>query len=141
MGVGTHRPQDVTFSFAGIPISGYMSGTYITATKNEDAFALTIGSTGQGALAQTHDESGTVVFVLEQTAEVNAALSALHEAHKAGGDGVFPLGIKDLSGADTVSAETAWIRKSADIEYSNEITGREWTIESDNLKILPGGNP
>jgi hypothetical protein len=141
MGVNTYRPADVTLVFNGIPITGFMDGTFITAEKNNDAFALNVGSTGTGARAQTQDESGTVVFVLQQTAEANAALSALHELDKASGDGVGALACKDLSGVDTIGAETAWIRKVANMEYGNEISGREWTIETDNLVMIPGGNP
>ncbi|KKM68186.1 hypothetical protein LCGC14_1463410 [marine sediment metagenome] len=141
MGVATHRPSSVTLVFNGIPISGFMDGTYVALTKNTDAFALKMGATGTGARAQTQDESGTCVFTLLQTSEVNAALTAMHKLDKNAGDGVGPLACKDLSGADTASAETAWIRKVADVEYSNEIMGREWTIETDNLDLSPGGNP
>lgn len=141
MGVLTYRPADVTLVFAGVPITGFAEGTMITVAKASDGFNLNMGSTGTGARAQSHDESGTITFRLQQTAEVNAALTALHEADKASGNGVFPVGMKDLSGADTVAAQTAWITKIPDMEYSNEINAREWVIASDNLVMAPGGNP
>ena len=137
----TYRPQDVIMTFNGIPFSGFMDGTMITAEKNNEAFALNIGSTGAGARAQTSDESGRVTVRLQQTSPVNAALSALHELDKASGDGIGPLAIKDLSGADVVAAASAWIVTTTTLEYSNEITVREWIFESENLQILPGGNP
>lgn len=139
--VDTFRPADVTAVFAGIPWEGYAEGTMITAAKNNDGFNLSVGSTGSGARAQSSDESGTVVVRFQQTATVNALLSAQHELDKASGDGVGPFLCKDLSGADVIAAESMWIRKVADVEYGNEIVAREWTLESDNLVITPGGNP
>ena len=140
MSVQTYRPKAVTVVFNGIPIEGFAEGTFIEAEKNEDAFALSVGSTGSGARAQTHDESGTVTVTLQQTSLTNAALSAMHKLDKAGGDGVGPLRVRDLSsGTELVAAETAWIRKVPNMGYSNDISPREWVFETDNLEMNPGG--
>lgn len=141
MGVETYRPADVTVVFAGIPLNGFVEGEFITAVKNSDAYNLNVGSTGKGARAQNADESGRVTIRLQQTAPENGLLSALHEIDKATGNGVGPFSMKDLSGLDAVAAESMWIVKVPDMTEGNEISGREWILESDNLRILLGGNP
>ncbi len=141
MPVPTKRPSDLIMVWNGIPITDYAPGTYIEWARNADAFALTVGSGGSAARAASSDRSGTVTVTLLQTSPVNAALSAAAVLDETTGDGVGPLLIKDLSGADVVSAESAWIRKQPDGEESNEVTNRVWVFESDALIINLGGNP
>lgn len=137
----TFRPGDLTVIFGSGPITGFMDGEFLSAEKNSDAFNLKVGATGKGARNQTHDESGTVTFTLLATSADNATLTAIHEADKAGGDGVFPFLCKDLSGLDVIGAERMWIRKAPVVKYSGEVQGREWVLETDNLELAPGGNP
>jgi len=141
MPIGTKRAADMTVVWNGIPIVGFANGTYLEYGRNSDAYALTVGSAGDGARAATGDKSGFVRFVLLQTSPTNAALSAAAALDEASGDGVGPLAVKDLGGADVIAAATAWIKKLPDGEESNEITNRTWELETDNLEIFYGGNP
>jgi hypothetical protein len=141
MPVPTHRPQDVTVAFAGVPISGFAPGTYVSWERNNDSFNLAVGSAGEGGRAASGDKSGTVTVTLLQTSTVNGVLSALMNADELTGDGVGLLLVKDLSGATVVSAAAAWIRKHPAGELSNELTNREWVFETNELEIFDGGNP
>lgn len=137
----TFRPQDVTVVFAGIPISGFAPGTFVAWARNNDSFALTVGSAGEAGRAASGDKSGTVTLTLLQTSPVNGVLSALAKADEETGDGVGLLAVKDLSGLTIIIGVSAWIRKLADGELSNENTNREWVFETDELEIFDGGNP
>lgn len=146
MGLGTYLPDEVTLVACGIPISGFAEGTFITVEYNEDAFTLANGSDGESTRTRTGNNSGTIAFVLMQSAQVNGLLAALHTIDKTtpGGDGIAPSFIKDNSGTllnqTLVAAEKSWIRKMANVEFANEQTGREWTIESNDLLVAVGGN-
>jgi len=141
MGTPTKRAEDITLVWNGIPISGFADGTYIEYGRRSDAFNLKVGSGGYGARAATADKSGFVRFTLYQTAPENALLSAAAALDEASGDGVGALLMKDLGGLDTVTAESAWVKKMPDGEESNEVTNRVWELESDRLDIFYGGNP
>lgn len=141
MPIETLRPQDYTVVFNGVPISGFMPGTFIEWSRNTESFRQIVGSDGSGARAASADRSGTVTLTLKQTSPSNGPLSGFASLDENTGDGVGPLAIKDLGGLDAIAAATAWIQKPADGEVSNEITGRQWIFETDNLEIFLGGNP
>lgn len=140
MTVATYQPDFVTVAFAGIPITGYAPGSFVSAARNNDSWNLSVGSGGDGTRAKSGDKSGRVTLTLLGSSKSNAALSALATLDERTGAGVGPLLVKDLSGADVITAGSAWIVKPADQEKSNEETNREWVIEALNLEIVNGGN-
>lgn len=137
----TFRPQDVTVVFAGIPISGFAKGTFVSWARNSDSFTPSVGSAGEGGRAASGDKSGSVTLTTMQTSPVNGVLSALAKADEETGDGVGLLAIKDLSGLSIITGPEAWLRKPADGELSNELTNREWIFDMIELEIFDGGNP
>ncbi len=142
MALHTYDPSQVTIIFAGVPVSGFGEGTFVSVERNEDSFALQVGADGEATRAKSNNRSGTVTVTLIQSSIVNDAFSALValDENSPGGDGIGPLLIKDLSGRTLVAAETAWIRKPATVEFAREATEREWVIETDRLNIFAGGN-
>lgn len=140
MTVANYRAEEVTVAFAGIPITGFAAGSFVNAVRNNDSWNLTVGSGGEGARSSSGDRSGRITITLLATSASNAALSAQAALDEASGDGIGPVLVKDLSGADVITAETAWIVKPADQEKSNEISNREWILETDKLEIYSGGN-
>ncbi len=141
MPANTFRFDDVTVAFAGVPISGFAPDTSIQWSRNTDAYTIAVGAGGEAGRAGSADKSGTVTLTLLQTSPVNGVLSALAAADELTGDGVGLLVIKDLSGLTVISAATAWIRKLPDGALGGELQNREWVFETDNLKVLDGGNP
>lgn len=138
----TYDFSQVSVILGGITLSGFHEGTPVKVAYDEDAFSLLIGADGDGARSKTNNRSGTITFSLLQTSAANAQLSALHALDIAGknGDGVVPLLIKDNSGFSLHTAQTAWIKKFADATYGRDTEVREWTIQTDNLDSLIGGN-
>lgn len=140
MTVKNYDPALVQMIFAGASIEGLADGTFLTAARNNQSFELSTGADGEGARAKSNDKSGTVVFTLLQTSASNDILAALALLDELQGDGVSPLMIKDLNGTTLVTAETAWVQKPADVERAKTISDTEWTIETNNLQIFPGGS-
>lgn len=139
--VKSYDPAEVQVIIAGIKISGFADGTFVTAARKNASFALIVGSDGEGARAKSNDRSATVTVTLLQTSDSNDALSALLNLDELSSDGVGALMIKDNSGRLLLSAETAWIEKPPDAEFAREITNRVWVIETNELTGLWGGNP
>jgi len=136
----TFDPKNVTIVAGGHIVGGYADGTFVTAERNRDAFSLTVGADGEGARAKSNDKSGRITLTLLQSSASNDVLSGYATAEEfVGGGGQFPIIIKDNSGTTLVEAATAWIVKKPAVEFGNEISDREWIIESDDLDLLVGG--
>ena len=141
MSVKTYNLGAVDVIFAGIPFEGFADGTVVTVARTNQISTGLVGGDGEGARAMSNDRSGTVTVVLMQTSATNLALSAIAKADEdSGGQGVFPLMVKDGSGLSIAQSETAWLQKIADAEYGRELTNRTWVIETDDLDSVIGGN-
>jgi hypothetical protein len=139
--LATYNPAEVTIVFAGIPISGFAEGTFVSVERNEDSYAMQVGADGNATRAKSNNRSGRVTLTLIQSSVSNDALSAQAKLDELNdGDGIGPLLIKDLSGRTVIQAEQAWIVKPATVEYGREASEREWVIESDALDMDVAGN-
>jgi hypothetical protein len=140
MTVATYQPDLVTVAFNGVPITGFAPDTFISAERNNDSWSLSVGSGGDATRAKMGDKSGRVTLTLLDSSASNAVLSAIQQTDQAAGTGVGALLVKDLSGADVVTAGTAWIVRPPTLEKASASSNREWVFESDNLEIFAGGN-
>jgi hypothetical protein len=140
--LGTYQPDQVALIAVGVPITGYAPGTFITAERNEDSFALSVGADGDACRTRTNNLSGRITFTLLQSSASNILLSAIAntDERSPAGDGILPSTVKDNSGTTLLTAENSWIVKPANVEYSNETTNREWVVETNELNMLVGGN-
>jgi hypothetical protein len=134
----TFDPKDYSLIVGGHIVEGFADGTFLLASRNRDTFALTVGADGEAARAKSNDKSGTLVFTLLQTSASNTVLSGFAQADELSNGGTVPVLVKDNNGDTVIEAAIAWVRKPADVELSNEITNREWTIESGNMTMLVG---
>lgn len=141
MTVKTYQPDLVAFSFRGVPITGFAPGTFISAARNNDSWAINVGSGGDATRTKTGDKSGRITLTLLAESESNAYLDSQEKLDQLSGTGLGPILVKDLSGGDTITAGTAWIVKPPDQEKANEGSNREWMFETDNLEIINAGIP
>jgi len=137
----TYNPKKVLATWGAILFDGYADGVFLEAERNNDSVNLAVGSAGNAARAISNDRSGIITVTLLQSSLINAALSAAYKLDELSGDGVFPFFIKDLSGVDLVSAESAWIQKPSPASYGREVENRVWIFETDVLDIIVGGIP
>lgn len=141
MSLLTYDPKQVTLIVGVVPVTGFISGSFIKVSYNETAFKLSMGVYGEGSRAKNNNQSGKFVFSLQQTAASNGLLTAQHLIDFNSVNGLaVPILLKDLSGASIFSCECGWCEKIADVTYANEIQGYEWSFETDKLISVPGGN-
>ena len=96
--VKTYDPKMVVITFGVIPISGYAEGTFVSVNRSGDAFVKSKGAGGDVERINKNQGDFEVTVTLQQTATVNAELSAALAADQVTNAGVFPLTIKDLLG-------------------------------------------
>lgn len=133
--VKQYDPKEVTQIMAGDILDGYADGTFITVERNEDSASYQRGAQGGGTRVLTSDRSGRVTMTLQQTSPSNAVLDAQRIAMEIGNVGIFSFLGKDNLGGDRWAAATAWVVKPATLEYANELSNREWIVETDELNL------
>lgn len=140
MAAKTYDPSQVAIIVGGFQITGFADGSFVTIARNADAFALYVGTDGEGTRAKSNNKSGRITLTLAQSSDSNAILSGIAAADELSNNGIVPVLIKDNSGVSLFAAETAWIVKSPDSEFGREVGTREWILETDNLAVFVGGN-
>lgn len=140
MAVHEYDPGKVDISFAGLPITGFASGTFITAEREADAYTKSIGADGEATRTRNRNISGMVTLTLTQTALSNQDLSLLAVVDEETGTGVAPLMVKDNAGNSIYLAAEAWIRKVPNGEFGDEAGNREWVFDCATIDMFSAGN-
>lgn len=140
MAVKTYDPAGLNVIVGGNIMSGFADGTLVRVERNSDLWTVQVGSDGEGTRSKSNDRSGRITISLMQTSESNDVLSALALVDEQTNAGAVPIEIKDVNGTSLHIAETAWIVKPADAEYSKEAGPREWVFETDILVSFVGSN-
>lgn len=138
---GTYDPSKVIVTIGGVIVSGFGDGDFITAKYDEDRYKKYSGADGEVSRSKTASRAGSVEVVLAQTSKANDELSALFNLALFGGtDGVFPIGVADLSGRTVIAAAKCWIKTAPDATFGVEVTDRTWTFDTADLSFQIGGN-
>ena len=143
MAVKTYNPKKVAVVVGGptgAVMSGFAEGEFVTVTMDEDKWELKVGTDGEGTRSKQNNNSATVKIMLMQSSDSNLVLQGFLNSDKLSDAGIFPLMIKDSSGRSLYMAEQAWIQKQPEAKFSKGVETREWTIRTDNMIPLEGGN-
>ncbi len=132
-------PKNCTVSFAGIPLSGFASGTFIKIGYKEEQITETVGSQGDVVRIFNRNEVGTCEITLQASSPCNDLLLARHQRDKRTRDGYGPFLAEDLNGTSRARGPRAWISKVPEIEWATDPTDRVWIITIGNLDLEPGG--
>jgi hypothetical protein len=137
-----YNPSEIAMSFAGIPITGYADGEFVTIEPEGDWWNDYVGTDGDVARSRTNDHRVTITFKLAQYSDTNALLSAVMSADRLApnGAGVGALEIRDLQGTTQLTCAEAWIMGPPTVSFDREIGTREWKIRGAVLDGVIGGN-
>ncbi len=134
--------KEVSVIVAGIPVdSGYADGEFVKIEQNEEDFTMVVGTDGEVTRSKTNNKTAKVTLRLMQTADGNAALSALNRLDKAqsNGAGVGSFLVKDrTSGTIVYQASSCWISKPPSVSFDKVATAREWEITVADLDRTDG---
>jgi len=140
MSVWTYSPEDVRIVMGGVLITGYADGTFITVSRDEQAYNKVTGADGKVSRARSANRSGTAVITLKQTSPANDILTGFMLADEAGDQGVVPFLVIDGSGRTINGSSAAWVQQAPDQAFSKDIENREWTIDLSAVDMFIGGN-
>lgn len=139
MSLKTFDPKSIVLTVGGAIIGGFADGTFVTVERQEDAYTTTVGADGEVTRVKSNNKLTNVTITLAQTSDSNSILSGFAILDEKSNSGVVPVLLKE-AGADTIVAGgRGWIQKLPNIEYSKEITTREWIIVLAESEMFVGG--
>lgn len=133
-----YDPNQVIVTFLDAPITGFEAGTFIEIDYRKDAFSLKNDISGSGTRSKTNDFSAEITLTLTQRSASNAVLSAFANTDRATSAAFGPLKITDNLSNDLFICASAWIKKTAKVDYGQESSTRVWVIQCDNLVQVQG---
>jgi hypothetical protein len=139
--VRTYSPAEVTISLAlSYDLSNFSPDSLISISRDKSFFNTTIGSSG--GVERTHQPGNvyTMNISLAQTSPSNALLSAIATLDDLSRFGVFPIIAKDDSGSTVFFSPSCWIEDEPEVNYTNNIETREWSIKCAEVVFDIGGN-
>lgn len=134
-------PKLVVVNFAGQRLLMLAEGQHITAERDEDAYAKTVGTGGDVIRSRNNNRSGSVKLSIMASSPSNDFLSAMARADELGGAGGGGLDIADLNGTTVVTAPQAWVKKIPGLVVAKDAADmtREWEFDCAELDIFIGG--
>lgn len=138
--LATYVPDACTFLAFGIPLDGFVEGTFISVTKDVVPFSSVKTPDGTMARMYNSDQTYTVSLTLHSGSDSNDVLTKLWQLDEITQRGKFPIFIKDSSGTDLFFSLTSWIESPASIVKSTSFEGRTWTFKCASAVINIGGN-
>lgn len=136
----TYDFKQVSCVLGPSPLTGFADGDGMTVEYESNLFNLTVGADGESTRAKTNNRSAKIMIRLQKTSPANDILNEYYQADKLSNGGVFPLLIKDNNGTELHGAEQCWIEKEPNAPFGAESPVREWTLRTDNLNSIFGGN-
>lgn len=136
----TFDPTQVNLVIAGQLITGYMDGTFIQVSRDEDTWLPITGADGRVARARNANRMGRITVTLMHTSPSNDVLSALHNQDYLTGVPPGAVLLSDGLGRTVLGGDDAFILKPADVEFDKQVTGRQWTLMVPRLDGTIGGS-
>lgn len=133
--IRTYDPKNVNIAIGKVTLSGFAEDTFVTISRQGNAFETKRGADGTIARANTNAVDFLVKFTLLQTSPVNDALLAMLNSDMENNDGVTSLEIKELYTGGLKFEASAWIEKDPDGDWGNNVKEREWTIHTGSAKF------
>lgn len=138
-----YDPTQVVVTFAGFELTMFASGTFVSATRDDDAFETVAGAQGDITRVYKANRAGVVTLTLQQSSPSNDVLSARHAtdvAELTRGQGAGELTVKDLNGTTLIQADTAWVVRPPETTFSDGLESREWQLACADLDMRAGGS-
>lgn len=136
----TYDPGQCTFTFAGIQLTGFAKGSFLTAERASPNWEKYVGVYGEGARCRKRDKSGMIKFKTMSTSPINDILSDIATTDEDTGEGQGVFGGVDGNGTTVLNASSAWITKWPSKEFADTISELEWELECIDLDLFLGGN-
>lgn len=140
MAVNAYSREGVVLTVAGIQITGFGEGDFLTVARPEDEATLTRGSHGEQTKNQMLIRDATAVLTMHAGSAALDSLQELLDIQRDLGSSSFPFSIADVgSNGRLVHSPTAFFMKTPDMTFGAEIGTVEWTIILPDCDIQHAG--
>lgn len=146
----TYSPIDVTVSYGGKEIRGFVDGEFINIKREGKPFTYSRAMDGSLSVAVSHNSTYTVELTLAQSSPSNDYLNLVKNivtknlkkpsTRLSGVLASLPFIIKDGGGTTTFFAKDVFFDEEPDIVFSAGIEARKWTLRCYNVNMIIGGN-
>lgn len=106
----------------------------------DDSWAVETGADGMVTRVNKSVDHVKITVTLGQASETNDKLSAIWNADKITGAGIFPFAFRDGSGRSVTLAPQAFILKPPNLTNGNSAKDRTWVFMTGDASIFHGGN-
>lgn len=134
-----YDPSQVSFSFMGNNITGFMDGTFIEVERDEDGFTKHVGSLGDVTRTRNLNHAGKITLTLMAQSPSNDILNTIYAQDEQFGTNYGALQIIDHNGNMKVHVTYAWIMKAPKIERAKESGTTVWVFDCADVEIVAGG--
>ena len=129
----SYDPSKVSVIIGGEIILGFVASKFITVSFAEAALTYTAGLSS-GAISRNPNRQGSFMIELLQTSPSNDHLQQYISRARNDEDGwYFSVLILNNRGGEIASADSAWITKEPDLEFSKVAGSKKWSIQTGNL--------
>lgn len=122
--VTSYDAKDVSVIVNGTYLTGFAEGTFVSYSKDEEQWNVSVGALGDTARAKVNNPLGTITVTLQQTSPQVSMLNKLATSGKLVGVRIIHKG----TNTQKVGGNQCFIKKPADGEYSDEVSNREFEI-------------
>lgn len=136
----TYDPSKIIVVIGGAIIGGFADGAFVNVEYTNDFFTKVTGADKLTTRVKQNDFSGSITLTLQQSSPSNDILSGFVALDRSANAGVVPAIIKDLNGTTLVASAYAWVRKPPVVEFSKEVSNREWVLDCAEMEEHVGSN-
>lgn len=134
-----YDPDFILFTWNGIMITGFASGTFLQVSRMTDTNSSEVGANGDVTVVRSRDKRGTITFTLMKESPVNDLLAAVLKIDEATNLGKGVAEVRNLNGTTLHHATVSWLRKPPDDAFSTEADSIEYTVDCERLEMFSGG--
>jgi hypothetical protein len=135
-----HNPKKIVVIWRGILFGGFMDGSFVKVTPQEDAATKHVGADGKATVCLNPNKGADVSVTLTQSSPTNDILSSLVPDADSNSLPSGEFVMKDLNGTTICHAEIAWLKRAPETGFGQEVEGREWMLDCEAMTIHVGGN-
>lgn len=129
--IATYDAKKVSVIVGGVQITGFAEKTFVKSKKDEDTVKSHVSAQGDVGVAINNHSLGTITITLNQTSPSIPYLNKLANSPKM----VDAWVISDNDVKEKSGGTKAMVNVPPELEYSDEITEREYTLSVFDYKI------
>lgn len=137
----TYRPSSVKASVVGVPVEGFVNGTFLTIEKQDMTFTSRKAPDGTVAVFVDGKPTYNISFFLQSTSASNTWLHLMFKLFMSYGVSFkMPVMISDASGSTSFFGTDCYFETEPNTSFSDTVETVEWRIVCHDGAYTKGGN-